>query len=335
VLHWHAVDAQSFPIESETYPLLAEAGCWGPGAVYSHADLQQVVQYALYRGVRVVVEFDMPGHAASWGRAYPNITVYCQDYESNVNNIPLDPTQPFTYQLVQNFLLEMATLFPDAYVHLGGDEVVMGCWEENPAVSKWMQQHGMDSTALEGYFEANMYKFLTQQANRSMVVWQEIFNDGVVPGKDVVVQVWKDADTANQVVTQGYHALVSFAWYLDKQIPDPPSTHYEWVDTWQDFYQFEPYTGIDPSATSLILGGEACMWAEQVDSMNADSRIWPRACGVTERLWSPILVNSVADAIPRLVAFRCRLAQRNIGAGPVAPDFCPLPSNNFAMKPHQ
>ncbi len=152
-----------------------------------------------------------------------------------------------------------------------------------------------------------------------------------VPGKDVIVQVWKDAATLNEAVQAGYQSLASFAWYLDKQIPDPPSTHYEWVDTWQDFYMADPYNGVTGD-TSLILGGETCMWAEQVDATNFFSRVWPRACGVTERLWSAQSVNSVATAIPRLVAFRCRLAQRDIGAGPIAPDYCPLPSANVFNK---
>lgn len=132
-------------------------------------------------------------------------------------------------------------------------------------------------------------------------------------------------------MSAGYKAIFSFAWYLDKQVPDPPSTHYEWVDTWQDFYLADPYNGITGDK-SLIQGGEACMWAEQVDGTNYDSRVWPRTCGVSERLWSSQWVSSVTNAIPRLVAFRCRLAQRNIGAGPIAPDYCPLPSSNFFMK---
>jgi len=332
VLHWHAVDAQSFPIESPTYPDLAEAGAWAPEAVYTTEDIEGIVQYGLYRGVRVVPEFDIPGHAASWGLAYPNLTVTCPDYAANINNIPLEPTQEFTLPGVAGFLGEMRKVFTDDFLHLGGDEVVFGCWQENAAVTSWMQQHNIPTvTALESYFEQNVYK-IANSLNRTMIVWQEIFNNGVVPSKDVIVQVWKnDGITGNQVVSAGYKAIFSFAWYLDQQIPDPPSTHYEWVDTWQDFYLADPYKGITGD-TSLIQGGEACMWAEQVDSTNYDSRVWPRTCGVSERLWSPQSVNSVALAIPRLVAFRCRLAQRNIGAGPIAPDYCPLPATNFFAK---
>jgi hexosaminidase len=170
--------------------------------------------------------------------------------------------------------------------------------------------------------------------------------------KTVVVEVWKDAPTLQQVVSSGLQALVAYPWYLDKQIPDPPSVHYEWVDTWQDMYNAEPLTGVTTNP-QLVIGGEACMWGEQVDSVNIDSRIWPRAAGVSERLWSPRTVTGMllasltmhclsthrmqqlialeigaTNAIPRLVAFRCRLAQRGIGAGPIAPDYCPLPANS-------
>jgi len=145
-----------------------------------------------------------------------------------------------------------------------------------------------------------------------------------MPGSDVVVEVWMDAATLNAVVVAGYYGLVAYPYYLDKQVPDG-NTHYEWVDTWQDFYNADPAAGVT-GPQNLILGGEACMWGEQVNSVNFDSRVWPRACGVTERLWSQKNVNNVQAAIPRLMAFACRLAQRGIGAGPIAPDYCPLPS---------
>lgn len=120
--------------------------------VYTTEDIQQIVKYALYRGIRVVPEFDVPGHAASWGKgkssnviallqelifvtAFPNATVDCPDYAANINNIPLDPTQQFTYTLLAGFLSDMNQVFPDSYLHLGGDEVVFGCWQENTAVT--------------------------------------------------------------------------------------------------------------------------------------------------------------------------------------------------------
>jgi len=327
-LHWHATDAQSFPIESPVYPELAQAGAYGPSAVYTTTDIATIVAYGLARGIRVVIEFDIPGHAASWGKAYPNITTYCPTLMANINNIPLDPSNPFTFQVLEGFLGDMVSRFPDQTMHLGGDEVIFSCWLDNPQVVSWMKKNGFQNGAqVEQYFEMQMFQIL-QAHNKSMVCWQELFNNGVTLKANTIVEVWEDAPTLQEVIDGGYRGLVAFPYYLDKQTPKAGSTHYEWVDTWQDFYNSDPYNGITGKNLHNIIGGEAIMFGEQVDSTNFDSRVWPRASGVAERMWSPQSVTNVLATIPRLVAFRCRMAQRGIGAGPVAPDYCPLPDTS-------
>ena len=134
-LHWHAVDAESFPVEIDAYPQLANKGAWAPTATYDPTDIANVVQYALERGIRVVMEFDMPGHAYSWGKGYSNLTAVCPSYASNINNIPLDPTQPFTYSVIQAIIAQMASLTPDYCMHIGGDEVITGCWMQGSHIS--------------------------------------------------------------------------------------------------------------------------------------------------------------------------------------------------------
>jgi hexosaminidase len=328
-LHWHSVDAQSFPIESSTFPRLSQFGAYSPHAVYSKSDIQTIVQYGLSRGIRVVIEFDIPGHSASWGKGYPNITTLCPDWNANVNNVALNPSVPFTFEVLEGFLGEMASLFPDEYMHLGGDEVVFQCWLDNPQLVAWMKQMGFQSGPdVEQYFETKLQAIVAQN-NKTMVCWQELFNNGIVLKQDTIIEVWEDAETLQEVVNGGYRGLVAFPYYLDKQIPKPGSTHYEWVDTWQDFYNSDPAAGITGNNVKNIIGGEAIMFGEQVDSVNFDSRVWPRACGVSERLWSPQDITNISQTIPRLVAFRCRMAQRGIGAGPIAPDYCPLPDSSL------
>jgi len=308
---------------TKTYPEVAQKGAYTPSVVYNPEDMTEIVEYARLRGIRVVLEIDMPGHSASWSKAFPNMTAYCPGYMGNINNIPLNPTTDFTYDVLKNIFKELVNYFPDNYLHTGGDELILGCWSSDASIAAWLKMRNMTTTQLEQYFETNLDAIL-QPLKKTKIVWQEVYSNGISLPPNTIVQVWKDSATVQKVVNSGLRALISFPWYLDKQVPDPPSVHYGWVDTWQDFYNFEPYTNIT-SNVSRILGGEPAMWGEQVDGVNFDSRVWPRACGPAERLWSPQSVHNVTDAISRLILHRCRLAQRGIGAGPIAPDYCPLP----------
>jgi hexosaminidase len=132
-LHWHIVDGQSFPLESAVYPLLSLQGAYHPNQVFTQEDVVKIVSYANDHGVRVVPEFDMPAHSSSWGFGYDFMTIKCysrrDDYDFNDGwgNNPMDPINPAVYVFIQNFLSEVATIFPDQWLHLGGDEINYNC----------------------------------------------------------------------------------------------------------------------------------------------------------------------------------------------------------------
>jgi hexosaminidase len=115
VLHWHLTDTTSFPVVSRVFPSLSSKGAFHPALVYTQDDLSAVVGYARDRGVRIVPEFDMPGHS-SWGKGMPGLTI-------DVCGGVLDPTQNATYMFLGAFLHEMGAVFHDPYLALGGDEV--------------------------------------------------------------------------------------------------------------------------------------------------------------------------------------------------------------------
>eukprot|EP01094_Clydonella_sp_ATCC50884_P010127 TRINITY_DN1968_c0_g1_i1.p1 TRINITY_DN1968_c0_g1~~TRINITY_DN1968_c0_g1_i1.p1 ORF type:complete len:548 (+),score=159.09 TRINITY_DN1968_c0_g1_i1:50-1693(+) len=333
-LHWHAVDAESFPVEVDAYPELANKGAYAPSAVFDVDDIEHIQQYALQHGVRLVMEFDMPGHAYSWGKGYPNLTVSCPNYEANINNIPLDPTQQFTYDVILGVMQAVSAHTPDNYWHIGGDEVVTGCWMENTNVTSWMQQHGISSsTQLLQYFETNMQKVLAN-VGKKPVVWEDLFDAGIQLSPDTIVEIWDGSTTLKKVVQAGLQAINAYGWYLNEQVPIAGQEVGQWVDTWKTFYGYDPLDGLglSPAQEALVLGGEAAMWGEQVDSVNFDSRVWPRACAIAERLWSPSGITDVNLASPRLQEHRCRLARRAIGAGPIVPDYCALPEDVSAMR---
>jgi len=250
-----------------------------------------------------------------------------------MNNVALDVSNDTTYEFLNSFLKEMSGLFSDDFFHLGGDEVVFQCWFDDERIAKWAASKGFTNGAqIEEYFEQKLQTMVlpgnNNQINKGIIVWEEIFQNGITLRKDVVVQVWSSRSLLQKVLDAGHRTLLSQGFYLDVQVPDPGRVWYKWGDTWKNFYLNEPLNGlkITPDQEKLILGGEAAMWGEQVDDTNFESRVWPRACGTSERLWSNKSVSDVDAAEPRLNAFRCHLARRGVGAGPVMPDFCELPS---------
>jgi len=327
VLHWHVVDGQSFPIYSETYPLLTQFGAYNALFVYSHSDVQNIIQYANLRGIRVLPEFDMPTHANSWGAGYPYLVMNCSMFDSvcqpppnaphNYTDIccdnPMDPTDPITYDFIRGFLTEMTGLFVDNFLHLGGDELSyrVQCWNVT-RINDWMKQNGItDYYKLEGYFVAQAQK-IGVNLNRNIINWQDLFNSNVTLLPGTVIQIWKDHKTLDDVTAAGFRSTFSFGWYLN---------HLDY--TWQSMYQNEPFDQtMTPTQQALVLGGEACIWGEMVDETNIEATIWPRIAAVSERLWSPITVTNITDAGFRLHDHRCRLRFRGVLAAPLGPGWC-------------
>jgi hexosaminidase len=327
-LHWHMVDAQSFPVEIKSFPLLSQKGAYDRRAIYTQNDMKKIVKHAYLRGVRVVPEFDMPGHAAAWGAGYP-ITTICPSFSDNVNNVPLNPSNNLTFTIIDAVFTEMAGIFFDKYLHLGGDEMCVACWNEDKTVLDFMNTMGFgtDYNKLWAYFEKTVEPLYLKQ-NKTLACWAELAlnNPEFTPMKGAVAFAWVNRDDLLKVVTSGYVGVLSAGFYLDQQIP-AGGTHYLWGDTWQNFYLNEPFGGDVASSwtddlKAKVLGGEASMWGEQVDDTDFDVRVWPRASAVGERLWSLQEYNDVNEAAQRLQQFRCHLVGRGVMAGPISPDFC-------------
>jgi hexosaminidase len=330
VLHWHIVDDQSFPLQSNRFPLLSQAGAWAPRAVYNQTTIQYVINYAKYRGIRVVPEFDTPAHATSWAKGYPFLIANCP------NNEPVfDATSPQVYQFLSDLLSELtSSYFTDSFIHMGGDEVQYGCWKADPKIIKWMTDNHIASyEQLQGLYEKKIQD-IVNGCGRTTILYEESFEHSINGGyslqNNTVVDVWLSQAELMKVITAGYRAIMAFQFYLDVQIPNQNEEFYLWVDTWKDFYdnEFLPSSlNLTDAQRSLVLGGEASMWGEQVDATVFDERVWPRAAASAERFWSPEHFNSTAEAKPRLVQQRCRMVRRGINASPIQPDHCDLGPN--------
>src|SRR6267143_7015979 len=143
VLHWHLSDDQGFRVESKKLPKLHEMG--SEGLYYTQAEIREFIAYAHDRGIRVIPEFDTPGHSRSWFFGYPELASSPGPFtfEPAGAGSVTDPTREETYKFLDKFVDEMAKLFPDAYFHIGGDEVDGKYWDSNPKIQAFKQAHGM------------------------------------------------------------------------------------------------------------------------------------------------------------------------------------------------
>jgi hexosaminidase len=292
VFHWHLSDNQGFRVESKKFPKLTEMG--SDGLFYRQDEVRDLIAYAHDRGIRVVPEFDMPGHSTAWFVGYPELASgpgpYQIERKWGVFDPAMNPAEDRTYKFLDSFIGEMANLFPDRYFHIGGDEVNGKEWDANPNIQMFMHAHGLKTNQdLQAYFNTRVQKIVSKHG-KIMVGWDEILRPDLP--KDIVVQSWRGQDSLAAATRQGYRGILSYGYYLD--LMWPASRH----------YAVDPVSGaaanLTPEEKQRILGGEACMWSEYVSPENIDSRIWPRAAAIAERLWSQQDVTDVSSMYQRL-----------------------------------
>jgi hexosaminidase len=292
VLHWHLSEDQGFRVESKVFPKLQELG--SDGKYYTQAQIREVVAYAADRGIRVMPEFDIPGHSTSWLVAYPEYASspgpYTIERHFGVFGATFDPTNDKVYSFFDKFFKEMAGLFPDPYMHIGGDEVNPDQWNTSRHIQTYMKKKGLaDNHALQAFFNERILKILKKHGKK-MVGWDEIFQPGI--SSDIVIHSWRGQEALVESARKGYRGLLSNGYYID--LCEPAAKLYL-----ND--PIPPDSPLTAAEKALILGGEATMWGELVTPETIDSRIWPRTAAIAERLWSPQSINNVDDLYRRLV----------------------------------
>ncbi len=264
VFHWHLSDDQGFRVESKLYPRLHLLG--SDGNFYTQEEVREIVTYARDRGIRVVPEFDMPGHTTAWFVGMPELAAAPGPYQIarawGVFPAVMAMDREETYTFLDGFLGEMAEIFPDSYFHIGGDEVA-----------------DAQARALQPGFNQRVQAILRRHG-KTLVGWEEVRAPGLAP--DAVVQAWRSGESLGEAVAQGYRGVLSHGYYLDYLLP--AAAHY----------------AVDPGNGEGVLGGEACMWSEYVDAETVDSRVWPRMAAIAERFWSAKDVRDAASMYERL-----------------------------------
>jgi len=303
VLHLHLTEDQGFRIESKKFPRLHQLG--SDGHYFTQEEIRELIGYATARGIRVVPEFDIPGHATSWVVGYPELASapgpYSIERKWGVFDPVLDPTNPKVYELLAGFLGEMAALFPDAYLHIGGDENNGVQWSANPGIQTYIRERNLkDNAGVHAEFNMRVHAILAKNG-KQLIGWDEILHPDLPAGS--VIHSWRGPEGIADATQRGYASILSNGYYID--LSYPTSEH----------YLNDPVpagSALSPEQQQRVLGGEATMWTEWVTPETIDSRIWPRTAAIAERLWSPREVRDVSDMYRRLAVVSRRLEEAGL-----------------------
>lgn len=323
VLHWHLTDDQGWRIEIKSLPKLTSVGAWrvdktgtfntfskpGPndpktyGGFYTQEDIREVVQYAKQRYVDILPEIDVPGHSLSAVAAYPELSCTPGKYAVNSGEPFMDwsrghppialidntlcPANEKVYEFMDKVFTEVAQLFPFEYIHMGGDETARNFWEKSDAIKALMKKEKLkNQDEVQSYFVKRMGKIIASKGKK-MIGWDEILQGGLAPG--AAVMSWRGMKGGIEAAKMGHEVVMTptdfvYIDYMqgDRAIEPPVYATLRLSKS----YQFEPVPeGVNPS---LIKGGQANLWTEQVYNMrHAQYMTWPRGFAVAEVLWSP------------------------------------------------
>ena len=308
VLHLHLTDDQAFRFRSRRYPELASADAYAP------AELSELVAYAADRGVRVVPELDVPGHTTSWLAARPQWgfgerPVATPSRRFGVHKTCIDPANPVVLAAVETLLAELAEVFPDEHLHLGGDEAV-----------------ALDPAAQAAFMADAMHKAIS--LGKRPLGWDECLHPQLP--RHTVIQAWRSLAARDAALAAGFDCVVSAPYYLDLFYPaaahaaapdaeaepalaadNPRLRHVRAAIASADdtFRRAQP--ALPPATPGRLLGGEACLWTELATDELVDARVWSRMPVIAEQLWHG---SAAPDTYARLAGSRRTLATLGIVA---------------------
>ncbi|KAG7660942.1 HEX1 [[Candida] subhashii] len=363
-LHWHLVDSQSWPIYLNAYPEMIK-DAYSPREIYTKQDILYVIDYAFARGVRVIPEVDMPGHArAGWKQVNPEIVTcgnswWSNDYWANHTAVEPPPGQlnillPDTYEVIKNVYQELSDIFLDDVFHVGADELQSTCYNFSSLIqNEWFSKNKTMSQLTQHYIDLALPIFYNVSQNRKLMMWEDIVTtpEGVkqLPRENLILQSWSaDPLAVKNLTRDGYDVIVSSSshLYLDCGYGGWVTNDPRYLDTsdnlefnnglggswcapyktWQRIYDYDFAMNLTDTEAAHIIGAEAALWSEQVDSTVLTSKIWPRTAALAESTWSGnrdgngnLRTNWLTS---RILNFREYLVSMGYGASPLVPKFC-------------
>uniref|UniRef100_A0AAU8L1I2 Beta-hexosaminidase n=1 Tax=Sogatella furcifera TaxID=113103 RepID=A0AAU8L1I2_SOGFU len=357
VFHWHMTDSHSFPMESKTFPNLTIYGAYGPDKIYTQKEIRDLVEFAAWKGVKIIPEFDAPAHTGEgWQHWTPKGTVICfndQPWYDHCVEPPcgqLNPVNENVYKILGGIQTDMHKLFDLSDVfHMGGDEVQFKCWNSSKEITEFIQSRGWNQSdshslfRIWDIFQSRAYESLQQVTNQSpqAILWTSTLTEQenvkeIIKPSQYIIQIWTTGTDPQikDLVLNGYRLIFSNydALYLDCGFGGWVSGGNNWCSPykpWQTIYSndmvqlIKQVTGNEyrPEMAQLIYGASAALWTEQVDEHSLDGRLWPRMAALAERLWTnPSTPWQAAEE--RMLQQRERLVQMGIAAEALQPEWC-------------
>ncbi|KZW01509.1 glycoside hydrolase family 20 protein [Exidia glandulosa HHB12029] len=333
--HWHVADSQSFPVEVEGYPEIAQKGAYDQELIYTVTDIKDLTAYAAERGIDIIMEIDTPGHSGAIGKAYPE-HVACPEsrpwggYAAEPPSGQLRIASPDTVDFTSKMFTALASKMPGKYFSTGGDEVNINCYNQDEATQQQLKATNKTLDEALNTFVQATHTALARQG-KIPVVWEEMaLSYKVNLFYQTIVMIWISSQSAASVLEKGHRIVQAPSDYLYLDCGAGmwlgTSIGGSWCDpfkSWQRVYDYKPLAGIPEKHKSKVLGGQTCLWSEQSDPANLDSIVWPRTAALAEVLWSPEnLLHNSSSALARLHDIRYRMVQRGIRAIALQPHWC-------------
>lgn len=293
-LHLHLSDDQGWRIQIDSWPDLTKIGSrnevgGGEGGFYTKDDYAEIIDYAARHHIIVIPEIDMPGHInaalVSYRELLPGPAIRREPASAQPNRptpgvvhkgievgfSTLDYSKEITFKFVNDVLREMAEMTPGPYLHIGGDEA---------AVTK-----KPDYIAF-----INRFREIVKANNKKMIGWEEIAQADI--DSTIIVQYWSNKAHAEEAAEKGAKLIFSPAQkvYLDMQYDSTTKLGLHWaayieVDS---SYMWDPADFVDGVDPDQILGVEAPLWSETLETMDdVEYMLFPRLPGVAEVGWTP------------------------------------------------
>lgn len=337
-LQVHLTDNEGWRIEIKMYPSLTELGSkmdWnlrrqggsGPRCFgfYTQDDIREIVRYAADRHITIVPEIEMPFHTGAAIVAYPQLGIN----PGRLTELPpeqrwgktkgLIAPRPKTVAFLQDVLTEAVQLFPSKDIHIGGDEANIAHWADDPEMQAQMKRLKLkDAHELHSWFIKQMDTFLTKNGRR-LVGWDEILQGGLAPG--AAVMSWRGASGGVAAAKAGHDVVMaptSHTYFDYRQAPDETGLGRSVIDL-EKVYTFEPIPAeLNAEQAKHVLGGQGQLWGELIAGQRRrEFMAFPRACALSEVLWSPKDSRSFGQFLPRLVQHLTRLKLAGVNYRPL------------------